>query len=142
VENWSLASTPEEVPRLKQLHERGVANGVERMRWRDRDEFREIEPYCDGICALLVPSTGIVNYTEVAHKYAELIERAGGEIVFHAMVVGLRDDSDANVVETTAGAFRASRVTNCAGCTATPSPAWRVAGSIWRSCPSAASITR
>ena len=83
--------------------ERGIANGVERMRLLDRDEFREIEPHCDGICALHVPSTGIVDYTEVAKKYAELIERAGGEIVFRAKVTGLRDDGDANIVETTAG---------------------------------------
>jgi len=110
-----VATTPEEVPRLHALKERGVANGVQGVRLLDRDEFREIEPHCDGICALHVPSTGIVDYIEVAKKYAELIERAGGEIVFRAKVVGLRDDGDANIVETTAGAFRASYVINCAG---------------------------
>ena len=86
-----------------ELHERGVANGVERLRMLDRDEFRELEPYCEGICALHVPSTGIVDYIEVAKKYAELIERAGGEIRLSAKVTGLRDDGDANIVETTAG---------------------------------------
>ena len=110
-----VATAPEEVPRLEQLHQRGLANGVERLRMLDRDEFREIEPHCDGICALHVPSTGIVDYTEVAKKYAELIERAGGEIVFHAKVVGLREDADTNLVETTAGALRAKHVVNCAG---------------------------
>src|SRR5271169_6238855 len=110
-----VATTPEEVPRLHALKERGVANSVEGIRLLDRDEFREIEPHCDGICALHVPSTGIVDYIEVAKKYAELIERAGGEIVFRATVTGLRDDGDANVAETTAGAFRSSYVINCAG---------------------------
>src|SRR5271165_2071332 len=110
-----VATTPEEVPRLKQLYERGIANGVQGLRLLDRDEFRELEPHANGICALHVPSTGIVDYTEVAKKYAELIERAGGEIVFHAKVTGLRDDGEANVVETTAGAFRANHVINCAG---------------------------
>ena len=110
-----VATAPEEVPRLEQLHQRGLANGVERLRMLDRDEFREIEPHCDGICALHVPSTGIVDYTEVAKKYAELIERAGGEIVFHAKVVGLREDAGTNLVETTAGALRAKHVVNCAG---------------------------
>ena len=110
-----VATSPEEVPRLEQLHQRGLANGVERLRLLDRDEFRELEPYCAGICALHVPTTGIVDYIEVAKKYTELIERAGGEIVFHAKVVGLREDGDANVVETSAGAFRASYVVNCAG---------------------------
>jgi (S)-2-hydroxyglutarate dehydrogenase len=110
-----VATAPDEVPRLLQLHERGLANGVERLRMLDRDKFREIEPYADGICALHVPSTGIVDYTEVAKKYAELIERAGGKIVFRAKVTGLRDDGDTNIVETAAGAFRASYVINCAG---------------------------
>ena len=110
-----VATAPEEVQRLHQLHERGLANGVEGLRMLDRDEFRELEPHANGICALHVPSTGIVDYKHVAKKYAELIERAGGEIVFRAKVVGLRDDRDANIVETTAGAFRASYAINCAG---------------------------
>ncbi len=110
-----VATAPDEVPRLKQLYERGIANGVPGLRTLDRNEFRELEPHCEGICALHVPSTGIVNYTDVARKYAELIERAGGEIVFHAKVIGLREDEDSNIVETTAGAFRARYAINCAG---------------------------
>jgi L-2-hydroxyglutarate oxidase len=110
-----VATAPEEVPRLKQLHERGLANGVDRLRLLDRDEFREIEPHCDGVCALLVPSTGIVDYAEVANKYADLIQRAGGDIVFRAKVTGLRDDGEANIVDTTAGAFRVRYAINCAG---------------------------
>jgi L-2-hydroxyglutarate oxidase LhgO len=80
-----------------------------------REQFREIEPHCDGTSALDVPSTGIVDYTVVAQKYAELIERAGGEIVFRAKVLGLRQDGNFNVVETSAGSFRARYVINCAG---------------------------
>ena len=110
-----VATSSEEVPRLSQLHERGIANGVPGLRLLDRDEFRELEPHCEGICALHVPSTGIVDYKDVAHKYAELIDKAGGEIVFHAKVIGLRDDGDSNIVETTAGSFRARHVINCAG---------------------------
>jgi (S)-2-hydroxyglutarate dehydrogenase len=110
-----VATAPDEVPRLHALYERGLANGVERLRLLERDEFRQIEPHCTGICALLVPSTGIVNYIEVANKYAELIAHAGGEIVFRAKVTGLRDDGSANIIETTAGMFRASYAVNCAG---------------------------
>ena len=40
---------------------------------------------------------------------------AGGEIVVCARVVGLFEDGDTNVIETTAGAFRASNAINCAG---------------------------
>src|SRR5271157_3661336 len=76
-----VATSPEEVPRLEQLHQRGIANGVPGLRMLEPEQFREIEPHCAGIRALQVPTTGIVDYTVVANKYAELIERAGGAIV-------------------------------------------------------------
>jgi L-2-hydroxyglutarate oxidase len=81
----------------------------------EREQFREIEPHCSGPRALQVPTTGIVDYTAVAQKYAELITRAGGEIVLDAKVVGLGEDRQANIVETEAGAFRGKYVINCAG---------------------------
>ena len=110
-----VATTPDEVPRLEQLHQRGIANGVPGLRILQRDEFRQIEPHCDGLLALQVPTTGIVDYTVVAQKYADLIRHAGGEIVFKAKVIGLRQDGGANIIETEAGAFRARYVINCAG---------------------------
>ncbi len=58
-----VATSPEEVPRLERLHQRGIANGVPGLRMLNREQFREIEPHCDGISALQVPSTGIVDYT-------------------------------------------------------------------------------
>ena len=44
-----------------------------------------------------MPSTGIVDYTIVAQKYAGLIRQAGGELVLGAKVVALRDDGATNV---------------------------------------------
>jgi L-2-hydroxyglutarate oxidase LhgO len=110
-----VATSPEELPRLEQLHQRGIANGVPGLRMLQREQFREIEPHCEGLAALQVPSTGIVDYTVVAQKYAELITNAGGEIIFNAKVVGLREDGATNAVETHAGLFRARYVINCAG---------------------------
>ena len=63
--------------------------------------------------ALQVPSTGIVDYIAVAQKYAELI-RARRRDCSRAKVLGLRDGA-ANIVESTAGNFRARYVINCAG---------------------------
>lgn len=110
-----VATSAEEVPRLEQLHQRGIANGVPGLRMLSREEFREIEPHCEGISALHVPTTGIVDYAAVAKKYAELIERSGGEIVCRAKVTGLRREDRATVVESSAGTFHAVHVINCAG---------------------------
>ncbi len=110
-----VATSLEEVPRLEQLHQRGIANGVPGLRMLSREQFREIEPHCDGISGLQVPSTGIVDYAVVAQKYAELIEKAGARIVFRAKVLGLREEADCNIVETSAGTFKARYAINCAG---------------------------
>jgi L-2-hydroxyglutarate oxidase len=85
------------------------------LRMMNREQFREIEPHCEGMSALQVPSTGIVDYKVVAEKYAELIQNSSGEIVFRAKVLGLRPDGNCNIVETSAGSFRARYVINCAG---------------------------
>src|SRR5271167_2462632 len=98
-----VATSSEEVPRLEQLHQRGIANGVPGLRMLEPEQFREIEPHCSGLRALQVPTTGIVDYTAVAHKYAELITQAGGEVVLGARVTGLREDRPANIVQTKAG---------------------------------------
>ena len=110
-----VATSDDEVPRLEALQERGNANGVPGLRMLQREEIREFEPHCAGLRALHVPSTGIVDYKVVAEKYAELISRAGGEVVFAAKVTGLREEAQHNIVESKAGAFRARYVINCAG---------------------------
>ena len=113
--SWSLPPPRKKCRGSIALHQRGNANGVPGLRMMERDEFREIEPHCEGLRALHVPSTGIVDYTVVAQKYAELIQQAGGEIVLGAKVVGLRTIDDANLIETRGRTFRARYVINCAG---------------------------
>ncbi len=76
-----VATLEEELPRLDELHRRGVANGLTGMRYLSPAEIKEIEPHCTGIKGLWVPQTGIVDYVAVAEKYAEKIRKAGGEII-------------------------------------------------------------
>src|SRR4051794_34408942 len=57
-----VAAGDEEVARLRDLEVRGKANGLEGLRWLDRDEMREIEPHVGGVAALRVPQEGIVDY--------------------------------------------------------------------------------
>jgi L-2-hydroxyglutarate oxidase LhgO len=110
-----VATTPEEIPRLQQLYERGVANGVPGLRLLDPEQLRELEPHCAGLRALHVPTTGIVDYAAVAQKYADLIAQADGEILLRSEVTALRSNGTGTVVETTSGAIAAKYVINCAG---------------------------
>jgi L-2-hydroxyglutarate oxidase LhgO len=74
-----VARSEEELPRLAELHRRGVANGVPRLAMLS--EFRDIEPHAAGIRALHVPAAAIVDYREVAAALARHIESAGGTIL-------------------------------------------------------------
>jgi (S)-2-hydroxyglutarate dehydrogenase len=110
-----VATQPEEVSRLHELLKRGEANGLTGLRLIGGDALREIEPHARGICALVVPSTGITDYAAVCEKYAELIQAKGGTILTSTAVTGLRDLPTEVVVETSRAKFSTTYLINCAG---------------------------
>lgn len=110
-----VATTPEELPRLEELHRRGVANGLDGLRFLDPSALREIEPHCAGLRGLWVPQTGIVDYTAVALRYAALIREAGGEICLGERVEALRTGNSVTEVVTPSGTWSARVVIACAG---------------------------
>src|SRR3989442_1472740 len=44
-----VATTDQELPRLEELHRRGVANGLERLEMIGPERLKEIEPYTLGV---------------------------------------------------------------------------------------------
>jgi L-2-hydroxyglutarate oxidase len=110
-----VATSQEEIPGLKVLHERGQANGLAGLRLLQKEEVREIEPHCSAVLGLLVPGTGITDYAAVSRKYAEIVGAQGGTISTATEVRGLVRQGTEMLVETTRGAFAARNVINCAG---------------------------
>lgn len=111
-----VAVTPDEAARLDALERRGEENGLAGLRrLRDPRAIREIEPHADGIQALLVPETGITDFTRVAEAIAAAVEERGGRILTGARVTSVATGSDGVVVDTPRGRFRARGLINCAG---------------------------
>jgi L-2-hydroxyglutarate oxidase len=104
-----------ELARLKDLHERGRANGLEGLRMLGREEMREIEPHVGGIAALRVPQEGIVDYHRVCATLASKIQAAGGRVITGARVTRLRCNNGGWVAHTTAGDYTADFLVTCAG---------------------------
>ncbi len=104
-----------EVPRLKNLHERGRQNGLLGLQWLGREEMREIEPHVGGVAALRVPQEGIVDYPKVCEALLKKIAGQDGTVVTNARVTKLNPTGNGWVVVTTAGDFAADFVVNCAG---------------------------
>jgi len=104
-----------EVPRLKNLHERGQQNGLAGLQWLNHEEMRKIEPHVGGVAALRVPQEGIVDYPKVCEAMLRHIAGQDGRVVTNARVTQLNPTGTGWVAVTTAGDFEADFVVNCAG---------------------------
>ena len=110
-----VATSEDEFPRLEELRRRGEANGVAGVQEIGPEQLREIEPHARGLRALLVPSTGITDYSAVCGKYVELIQVQGGTISLSTAVTNLRSFSGDVLVETNGPEFSAANLINYAG---------------------------
>ena len=110
-----VAADESELPRLKNLLERGTANGLEGLRWLRREEMLEIEPHVGGVAALRVPQEGIVDYPRVCEVLARKLEERSARVVTRARVTALRQSKGEWIAETTAGAFTGDFLITCAG---------------------------
>jgi (S)-2-hydroxyglutarate dehydrogenase len=110
-----VAADASEVPRLRALQERGAANGLEGLRWMEREEMREIEPHVGGVAALRVPQEGIVDYAAVCAALVRKLTEHGARVVTSARVTRLFPKGAGWLAETTAGEFEADYLITCAG---------------------------
>ena len=109
-----VATEPSELPLLEALRERGLKNGLA-IEQLDPEGLREAEPHASGLAALLVPSTGIVDYKRVAVELAAVVEEKGGELRTGVEVHAVAERGAAVEVRTNRGAIRARTLVNCAG---------------------------
>ena len=109
-----VATDESELPALERIYENGQANGVD-CEIIGPDRLREIEPYAQGIRAIHVPETGIVDYVAVTRRLAERMQARGGALWLNAGVHDLQQRADTVVVKTARGEVEAQHVINCAG---------------------------
>jgi (S)-2-hydroxyglutarate dehydrogenase len=110
-----VAITEDELPRLENLHQRGLANGVEGLEMVGPERLNELEPHCVGVKALWSPNTGIVNYTLVNAAYAADVQGAGAELLLGREVTGLETRADGMTLATSGGDIEARHVVACGG---------------------------
>jgi L-2-hydroxyglutarate oxidase len=110
-----VATGDNEIPLLKMLEERGIANGLKGIKKLRGDEIKEYEPYVNGIAGLLVPETGIVDYKSVTEKYAEIFQKYDGEIKTSCRFLSLKHTDTQLTIETTHGEYNCSLLVNCGG---------------------------
>lgn len=110
-----VAVTNEELPLLDTIYTRGVANGLKGLKYLTREQFQEIEPHCNGIRAIKVPQTGIIDYPGVAKKILSIYQELGGEVRFHQEVRSIFELSNEIVVNTAGDEYKTHKLVTCAG---------------------------
>ncbi|GAA0682369.1 L-2-hydroxyglutarate oxidase [Marinobacterium maritimum] len=81
----------------------------------DAEQLKAREPNITGVGGIFVPSTGIVSYTRICEKMAELVAAEGGEVRYNAEVRRIRELTDRVEVETELELFSGNFLVSCAG---------------------------
>ncbi|MCI8421343.1 MAG: NAD(P)/FAD-dependent oxidoreductase [Clostridia bacterium] len=113
-----LCFDKEEIGVLKELYERGVANGVSGLELLDGDKARELEPYINDkvVGALYAKTSGIVSPYEMCIAYAENASVNGCEFLFNKEVCNISKEKNRWKVSAMDGSsYLADVVINCAG---------------------------
>jgi L-2-hydroxyglutarate oxidase len=110
-----VATTPREEDRLKELQVNAKKNGLQGVVKLGPLGIREVEPHANGLSALFVPQTGIIDFVRVSETIARGIVERGGSVETGARVTAVKRETAGLVLETTKGAFSAAHLVNCAG---------------------------
>ncbi len=109
-----VATTQAELGRMHELFERCQQNEI-KVELLNRHQLKEIEPNIIGLGAILVKSTGIVDYQMITQKMAEQFEALGGEYLLDTHVVNLNEDSSCIKVTTKHETLKTKYLISCAG---------------------------
>lgn len=109
-----VATDEAELGRMNCLYDRAAENQVE-VEKLDAAELRRREPNISGLGALYVPSTGIVDYRQVARAMAGALHKTGRQIELNASVSAICETADGVIITAGARHWRARHLVVCGG---------------------------
>ncbi len=112
-----VATEDSELPRLKGIFERGKENGIEGITMVSPKEIKDIEPYCEGVGAVWVPVTGIIDYPGATNKMGELMLKQNSEsrIFLNSKVEKITKNNQKSILHIAQGNIEADKVVFCGG---------------------------
>ncbi len=106
-----------DIPKLHDLYDRGVKNGVPNLKVLSKEECHAIESnLSDEVCAALyAPTSGIVCPFEMTVAFGENAAVNGAEFFFENEVTNITKTGELYEITTPNATFTAKAVVNCAG---------------------------
>lgn len=68
-----VANHPHELPKLNQIYNNGIQNGLQNLQLLNPDQVKEIENNVKCLQAILIPQSGIIDYKQVVKSLAATI---------------------------------------------------------------------
>jgi L-2-hydroxyglutarate oxidase len=109
-----VATNALEFQRLDALFARAQENRIDVERV-SAAELKRQEPSIIGVGALMVKSTGIVDYKRVAEAMGDVVRSSGGEVLSGIQVNAIRETSDVVEIRASDQQWRARQLIVCAG---------------------------
>jgi L-2-hydroxyglutarate oxidase len=109
-----VATNGLELERMLALEERAAELGIE-VELLDKQQLLAREPNVNGIGALFVKDTGIVDYVALCQSMADEFEQLGGSIIYQSSVTAMHESKDSITLDTNTQSIEASYVICCGG---------------------------
>ncbi len=110
-----VATNVNQLESLNNIYKRGLQNGLENLKIISNEELKEIEPYVNGLKAILVPHTGIIDFTSLGIKLKEILESRNCEFVFNQEVKSIYSNKDEIIIQNNDNEFKSSKLVSCCG---------------------------
>lgn len=110
-----VATKPQQLDQLDLLFNRGIENGLNGIKYINKEELNDYEPYVTGIKGLWVPQTGIVDYLRVSQQLLSDILNNNGHIIYNEKVVKIIKTTNQISLITNLGCYYSKLVINCSG---------------------------
>lgn len=112
-----LGFSKEDLETLKDLFNRGVANGVEGLELLDYQQTKQLEPNIsdDVVGSLFAPTSAIVSPWELTLALAETAVKNGAELFLNNRVTSISKEEDIFTVTTNKSEYKCKYIINAAG---------------------------
>lgn len=111
-----VATNEKEKEQIQLLLKRGQENNLDGLRILNREEIKEIEPFVEGLEAIYVPQTGIIDYGLVCQKLKENIEKQGAKVKTGFSVQNLFENEKGVIIHSSKRSqIEAKIAINCGG---------------------------
>ncbi|MCG3883533.1 L-2-hydroxyglutarate oxidase [Photobacterium leiognathi] len=109
-----VATTDQEQIRLENLAKRAQQLDID-IRVLDQQALKDKEPNINGLSAIWVPDSAIVNYRLICKKLVQLIEDNHGKVIFNQPITSIKEDNHKVAVQSPSQTIFTHKLIACAG---------------------------